>query len=220
MSGHPWSEVDFYLADRLRAGEDPVFAAILAANAAAGLPGIDVSPLQGRFLQLLVRISGARRILEIGTLGGYSAIWMGQGLPVGGQLISLEFDPTHARVARSNVERAALSDRIEIREGAALDLLPGLEGPFDLVFIDADKRNNAAYVDWSIRLGRPGTVIVLDNVVREGAVVSEESRDSAVLGSRAALDFLHSDQRIDSTALQTVGVKGWDGFVLARVRSV
>jgi predicted O-methyltransferase YrrM len=118
------------------------------------------------------------------------------------------------------VERAALSDRIEIREGAALDLLPGLEGPFDLVFIDADKRNNAAYVDWSIRLGRPGTVIVLDNVVREGAVVSEESRDSAVLGSRAALDFLHSDQRIDSTALQTVGVKGWDGFVLARVRSV
>jgi predicted O-methyltransferase YrrM len=220
MSQFPWPEVDDYLAGRLRVDEDPVFAAILAANRTAGLPGIDVSPLQGRFLQLLVRISGAGRILEIGTLGGYSAVWMGQGLPADGQLISLEYDPVHASVARANVERAGLSGRIEIREGAALDLLPGLEGPFDLIFIDADKQNSAIYLDWSIHLGRPGTVIVLDNAVRDGAVVREDSRDSSVIGSRAALDFLHSDQRIDSTALQTVGLKGWDGFVLARVRGV
>src|SRR5690606_29310822 len=188
------------------------FAAILAANAEAGLPAIDVSPAQGKFLHLLVRIAGARRVLEIGTLGGYSTAWMASALPTGGSLLSLEYEARHAAVARENLERARLAERVEIRVGAALDLPPEVGGPFDLVFIDADKPSNPHYLDWAVKLSHPGTVVVLDNVVRHGHVVDAGSADRSVIGSRAAFDLLHADSRIDSTALQTVGLKGWDGF--------
>jgi predicted O-methyltransferase YrrM len=206
--------VDRYIADRL-IPDDPAW--VLGANAAAGLPAIDVSPAQGRFLALLVRMTGARRVLEIGTLGGYSTIWMARALPGDGRLVSLEYDPRHAEVARSNVARAGLSERVEIRVGAAAESLPKLEGPFDLVFIDADKPGNPLYVDWAVRLARPGTVIVLDNVVRAGQVIEEGSGDPSVQGSRAAFDAIAAHPRLSATALQTVGAKGWDGFALMLV---
>lgn len=218
MSEAAWSAVDDYMAERLLPADAELFASILAANAAAGLPPIDVSPLQGKFLNLLVTICGARRVLEIGTLGGYSTVWMAKALPADGELISLEFWGKHAAVARQNIERAGLSDRVDVRTGAAMTLLPALEGPFDLVFIDADKPNNPGYLEHALRLSRPGTVIVLDNVVRDGRVVETESADTSVQGSRAGMDFLHAHPRIDSTALQTVGSKGWDGFVLGVVK--
>ncbi len=217
MSESAWAEVDAYIGERLLAGADPAFAAILAANKAAGLPAIDVSPAQGKFLHLLVRIAGARRVLEIGTLGGYSTAWLASALPPDGRLLSLEHAPRHAEVARENLARAGLADRVEIRVGAALDLLPAVTGPFDLVFIDADKPSNPHYLDWAVKLARPGTVVVLDNVVRHGHVVDAGATDRNVIGSRAAFDLLHADSRIDSTALQTVGLKGWDGFVLGVV---
>jgi predicted O-methyltransferase YrrM len=181
-----------------------------------------VSPTQGKFLSLLVAISGARNILEIGTLGGYSTIWMARALPQGGRLVSLEFSDEHAAVARANLARAGLLERVEVRVGAALDSLPGVEadglGPFDLVFIDADKPNNPGYLDWALRLSHPGTVIVLDNVVRDGRVVDAKSADRNVKGARAAFELLKAHPRIDSTALQTVGAKGWDGFILGVVK--
>ena len=164
-----WQRVDGYLADLL-VGDDPALAAALAANAAAGLPAIDVSPLQGKLLHLLARLAGARRILEIGTLGGYSTIWLARALPEGGRLVTLEAERRHAEVARANIARAGLADRVELIPGPALDTLPTLEGPFDLVFIDADKRSNPDYLAWALRLSRPGAVIVCDNVIRDGAI--------------------------------------------------
>ncbi|MDO8359221.1 MAG: O-methyltransferase [Devosia sp.] len=222
MDEQAWTDVDTYIEDRLLADADPIFEAVLRANAGGRLPSIDVSPAQGKFLNLMVTISGARRVLEIGTLGGYSTIWLAKALPADGQLISLEFQPRHAEVARENLARAGLLGVAEVRIGAALDLLPKLAaegaGPFDLIFIDADKPNNPGYLDWAIRLSRPGTVIILDNVVRDGRVVDPDSRDPSIVGTRAAFDLLKSSPRIDSTALQTVGAKGWDGFMLGVVK--
>jgi predicted O-methyltransferase YrrM len=216
-----WSAVDTYLADRLL-GDDPALAAALAANAAGGLPAIDVSPLQGKLLHLLARSAGARRILEVGTLGGYSTIWLARALPPHGRLITLEIDFHHAEVARANLDRAGLGDRVEVRIGPALDTLAALaeeDGePFDLVFIDADKQNNANYVQAAIGLSRPGALIVVDNVVREGRVLDADSEDAMIQGTRGLFDILADEPRLDATAIQTVGVKQWDGFVVALVR--
>lgn len=220
MAEEPWKAVDAYIADRLLPS-DPALDAALAANAAGGLPAIDVSPAQGKFLHLLARIAGARRILEIGTLGGYSTIWLARALAEGGALVSLEIDPRHAAVARGNVDRAGVGKRVEIRVAPARDTLAAMvaagEGPFDLVFIDADKENNAHYVRHALALARPGTVIVVDNVVRKGRVADPDSSDPMVLGSRAVFDLLAAEPRLDATALQTVGLKGWDGLAIAVV---
>jgi len=212
MSVSTWTTVDRYLEQALLPADDRW---VLVRNRDAGLPPIDVSPTQGRFLHLLARIAGARRILEVGTLGGYSTIQLASALPADGTLVTCEFDPGHAEVARANIAEAGLADRVEIRVGPALDTLPTLDGPFDLVFIDADKQNNAAYVEHAIRLGRPGTVVVVDNVVREGQVAT--GGDERVEGTRRMFAALHGDGRVDATALQTVGAKGYDGFVLAVV---
>ena len=211
-----WQRVDGYLADLL-VGDDPALAAALAANAAAGLPAIDVSPLQGKLLHLLARLAGARRILEIGTLGGYSTIWLARALPDGGRLVTLEAERRHAEVARANIARAGLADRVELIPGPALDTLPTLEGPFDLVFIDADKRSNPDYLAWALRLSRPGAVIVCDNVIRDGAITDATSRDPGVVGTRRFLEMLAAEPRLSATAVQTVGAKGWDGFAIAIV---
>ena len=214
MDQESWTAVDAYIEDRL-AGDGPQDA--LAANAEAGLMAIDVSPAQGKWLHLLVRMTGARRVLEIGTLGGYSTIWMAHGLPEGGRIVTLEVDPRTAEVARANFEHAGIADRVDLRVGAALDVLPQLEGPFDLVFIDADKVNNGRYAEWALRLARPGTVIVCDNVVREGRVLDGSTDEPAIRGTRALFDFLGSEARFTATAIQTVGRKGWDGFTIAVV---
>jgi predicted O-methyltransferase YrrM len=218
MSEKTWAAVDSYVAERLLSHADPVFEAILRANAAGGLPAIDVSPAQGKFLHLMVKIAGAKRILEVGTLGGYSTVWMASALPADGHLVTLEYSPHHAEVARENIARAGLLERVDVRQGAALDLLPAVEGPFDLIFIDADKPNNPGYLDWAVKLSRPGTVIILDNVVRDGRVTDASSADRNVQASRAAFDFFREHPELDTTALQTVGLKGYDGFALALVR--
>lgn len=212
-----WERVDAYIGEKLVAG-DPALEAALAANAAAGLPEIDVAPNQGKFLHILARGVGARRILEIGTLGGYSTIWLARALPPGGRLVTLEAAPAHADVARDNVARAGFAETVEIRVGPALDSLPRLgPEPFDFVFVDADKTNNAAYLDWALRLTRPGALIVCDNVVRGGRVTDATSTDPGVVGTRAFFDRLRSEPRLTATAVQTVGVKGWDGFAVAIV---
>ena len=213
-----WDRVDTYIGEKL-IGDDAILAAALAHNAENGLPPIDVSAAQGKMLYLLAQMAGARRILEIGTLGGYSTIWLARALPDDGVLVTLEVDHKHARVAQANLDRAGLSDRAEIRVGPALDSLAAMTdvAPFDFVFIDADKQSNVDYVAEAIRLGRSGTTIIVDNVVREGGVLDAASDDARIQGTRALFDFLQSDPRIDATALQTVGAKGWDGFVLARV---
>ncbi len=216
--------VDAYLADRL-ALADPALDAALAASAAAGLPEIAVSPAYGRLLHILARSVGSRRILEIGTLGGYSAIWLARALPAApeGRLITLEAEAKHAEVARSNLARAGLADRVEIRLGPALQTLPKLAaeepspGPFDLVFIDADKENIPAYFDWAVRLSRPGSLIIIDNVVRRGQIVNAASDDASVRGVRRFLDAIASDNRVTVTVIQTVGAKNYDGFALAIV---
>jgi len=218
MSEKDWTAVDEYIGEQLLADADPVFEAVLRANAAGGLPAIDVSPAQGKFLHLLVRIAGARRILEIGTLGAYSTIWMAKALPPGGELVTLEYSPKHAEVAKANLARAGVLDTVTVHIGAALDSLPRLKGPFDLVFIDADKPNNANYLDWAVKLSHPGTLIILDNVVRGGKVVDGTSADANVKGARGGFDFFKSHPHLEATSLQTVGLKGWDGFVLARVK--
>jgi predicted O-methyltransferase YrrM len=218
MSQEQWDAVDAYLADRLIA-PDQALDEVLAANKAAGLPAIDVSPLQGKLLHLLARLIGARRILEIGTLGGYSTIWLARALPEEGLVVTMEANPRHAAVARANFARVGLETRIDLRVGPALEALPVLEsqgvGPFDLIFIDADKTNNPNYLAWAIRLGRPGSVIVVDNVVREGAVLTPDNADPSVQGTRKLFDLLASEPRLSATAIQTVGGKGWDGFALA-----
>lgn len=220
MSEKTWAAVDDYIAASL-IPDDPVLDAVLEANRAAGLPAIDVSAPQGKLLHLLARIAGARRVLEVGTLGGYSTIWMARALPGDGRVVTLEFNPHHADVARANIDRAGLSGVVEVRTGAALDTLPKLAaegaGPFDLVFIDADKPNNPGYLDWALKLSRPGTVIVCDNVIRNGAVIEAGSEDANVRGARAAFDIMGSDPRLTATAMQTVGSKGYDGFIVAVV---
>lgn len=222
MSQIVWNDVDDYIIESL-IPHDPVLEAVLKANHAAGLPAIDVSLAQGKFLNLLVRIAGARLVLEIGTLGGYSTIWMARGLGKGGRVVTLEFDPLHATVARDNVAAAGLAEVIDVRLGRAIDTLPKLhaEGlyPFDLIFIDADKPSNAAYLDWALRLSRPGTVIICDNVIRGGAVTDALSSDRSVQGARDAFSHLGGNARISATALQTVGSKGYDGFAIGIVGS-
>ena len=216
-----WNTVDAYLAEKLLA-DDPALDAALAANRAAGLPAIDVSPLQGKLLHLIARAMSARRILEIGTLGGYSTIWLARALPEDGRVVTLELDPHHAQVARANVDRAGIGGKVEIRVGAAQDSLAELaaEGgaPFDLVFIDADKRNNGVYVRAAIDLARSGSVIIVDNVVRDGRVIDGDSDDAMIQGTRRLFDMLAAEARLDATAIQTVGSKGWDGLMMALVR--
>ncbi|MGW4523246.1 O-methyltransferase [Amycolatopsis sp. NPDC004378] len=218
MTDKTWAEVDDYLTGALLAA-DPVLDAALADSAAAGLPPIAVAPNQGKLLNLLARLAGARSILEIGTLGGYSTIWLARALPPGGKLVTCEYEPRHAEVARANLARAGFGeDVVDIRVGAALDTLPGLSGPFDFVFVDADKNNLANYVRAVLPLSRPGTTIVVDNVVRQGAVADAASTDPNVVGAREMFDLLAAEDRIDATAVQTVGSKGHDGFVLGIVR--
>ena len=214
-----WRLVDAYLAETL-VGHDPGLEQAIAQQRAAGLPAIEVAPVAGKLLMLLAQVSGARRVLEIGTLGGYSTIWLARGIPSDGHVVTLEAEPAHAAVARANLERAGVSGKVEIKLGIAAETLPTLEdgAPFDLVFIDADKQSNTIYLDWAARLGRPGTLIVLDNIGRNGDVADPGSTDPMVVGTRAALEMLGADPRFEATALQTVGMKGWDGVAIAVMR--
>lgn len=216
-----WTAVDDFCEHRLHA-PDPALTGALAASDAAGLPAIAVSPCQGKFLNLLARIRGARRILELGTLGGYSTIWLARALPAAGQLVTIEIDPAHAAVATANIARAGLSGSVQIRVGPALseldEMIARAESPFDLVFIDADKPNNPNYVERSLRLTRPGSIIIVDNVIRRGQVLDESGTDDRVIGARRVIELLGSHPSLDTTVLQTVGVKGYDGFAIALVR--
>jgi predicted O-methyltransferase YrrM len=215
-----WESVDTYV-DGLLAMQDAPLVEALKASEAAKLPSINVTPAQGKFLNLLARIAGARRILEIGTLGGYSAIWMARALPEDGGLITIEAEPRHAEIARANIARAGLAGLVDLRVGRALDVLPEIErqqaGPFDLTFIDADKPNTPEYFNWALRLSRPGSVIVADNVVRDGAVADAASQDASVQGMRRLMSTIASEPRVSATVIQTVGAKGYDGFALALV---
>ncbi|MFZ0745770.1 MAG: O-methyltransferase [Terracidiphilus sp.] len=215
-----WTEVDRYFGDLL-APSDPALDAALRANTEAGLPSIDVTWFLGRFLELLVRISGARRVLEIGTLGGYSTIWLARALPEGGHIVSLELDPHHAEVARANLLKAGALDRVDLQIGRATDTLETLQArgaaPFDLIFIDADKSGYPGYLDWSLKLSHPGTVIIADNVVRDGKVIEAENADPNIQGVRRFTDLVAAEPRLSATVLQTVGSKGYDGFALAVV---
>lgn len=220
MSQELWTAVDSYIVDRLVPSE-PVLDAALEASAAAGLPAINVAPNQGRMLMLLAQLRGARSILEIGTLGGYSTIWLARALPPGGRLVTLEANAGYAEVARGNLARAGLAGVVEVRVGPAAETLPRLEaegaGPFDLVFIDADKPSTPEYFGWALRLARRGTLVVVDNVVRDGAVVDAGSEDAAVQGIRRFVEMAAAEPRVSATAIQTVGSKGYDGFALALV---
>ena len=220
MTQEQWTAVDRYITDLL-VPPDPALDAALQASAAAGLPPHDVSPSQGKLLLLLAQIQGARTILEIGTLGGYSTIWLARALPADGRLITLEADPKHAEVARANIARAGLSDVVEVRLGRALDTLPQLaaegHGPFDLIFIDADKASNPDYFAWALKLSRRGSLIIADNVVRNGAVDDAASSDPSVQGVRRFNELLAESPRVSATAIQTVGSKGYDGFAMAIV---
>jgi len=215
-----WNDVDDYLIGHL-SPHDEVLEATLRDSDSAGLPQIAVSAAAGKLLHLLARIQGATRILEIGTLGGYSTIWLARALPADGRLVTLEYSPKHAEVAGRNIARAGLDKLVEIRVGPALDSLAALAdenaAPFDLVFIDADKANNPNYVDWALKLTRPGSLIIVDNVVRGGRVADPANTDPDVLGTRAAIELIGSHPRLSGTAIQTVGEKGYDGFALARV---
>jgi predicted O-methyltransferase YrrM len=223
MSQQTWTAVDRYL-DDLLVGHDAALEEALRASAEAGLPAINVAPTQGKLLNLLARLQGARAILEIGTLGGYSTIWLARALPADGRLITLEIDRKHADVARANVARAGLQQRVEVRVGRALESLAQLgaekAGPFDLFFIDADKPNIPAYFNWALQLARPGSLIVIDNVVRDGAVIEADSADASVQGVRRLNELMASEPRVSATAIQTVGGKGYDGFALALVTSL
>jgi len=216
-----WNAVDAYFTETIVI-PDRTLEEALAANAAAGLPSIDVSAPQGKLVHLLARMTGARKALEIGALGGYSTIWLARALPDDGKLVTLELNERHAAVARENVARAGLAGKVEVRTGAALALLPKIEAeglaPFDFIFIDADKTNNAAYLEWGLRLSRPGTAIVVDNVVRDGALVDAASADPDVIGTRRMFEMMARESRLSATAIQTLGAKGWDGFALAVVK--
>jgi len=217
-----WTEVDEYFAGLL-APHDEALDAALAANRAAGLPAIDVAPVQGKFLHLLVRIAGAKRILEIGTLGGYSTIWLARAAGEQGKVVTLEYSPEHAAVALANLAAANVLSRVEVKVGRAIESLPLVQqemaAPFDFIFIDADKRSNPEYFEWALRLSRPGSVIVVDNVVRGGRVVDAGSTDEDIQGIRRFAEMLAAEPRLSSTALQTVGVKGHDGFSVSLVVS-
>jgi predicted O-methyltransferase YrrM len=220
MNQDQWTEVDQYFSSRL-IPPDPVLESALEASAAAGLPEISVTPNQGKLLQMFAELVGARSILEIGTLGGYSTIWLARGLRPGGRIITLEVEPKHVDVARINLARAGLADRVDVRPGSALETLPQIFnerlGPFDLIFIDADKENIPTYFEWSLKLSRPGTLIVVDNVVRKGAVVDADSTDPSVQGVRRFIESLGTEPRASGTAIQTVGTKGYDGFAIVLV---
>ena len=211
-----WRAADDFLADTL-VGHDPALEAALDAQRAAGMPEIEVAPVAGKLLNLLVLISGATRVLEIGTLGGYSTIWMARGVGEQGRVVTIEAEAAHAAVARASIDAAGVGDRVDIRVGRGADVLPTLVGGFDLVFIDADKESNTLYLDWAARLGHPGTVVIVDNIGRDGEIVNDASPDSKVVGTRDGLRMLGEDPRFDATALQTVGIKGWDGFAVAVV---
>jgi len=223
MSQELWSKVDQYICDQL-VPQDAALTETLRASKAAGLPDIAVAANQGKMLNLIARLMGAKRILEIGTLGGYSTIWLARALPEGGRLVSCEYDPKHADVAGANIARAGLAAKVDIRVGPALATLALLQAeeqpPFDLVFIDADKQNNANYVHWALKLTRPGSLIVIDNVVRGGRVIEANSGDEMVDGVRRMNAMLAAEPRLEATAIQTVGSKGYDGFTLALVRDV
>ena len=220
MDERRFAEVERYLGDLL-VTQDEALSGALAASAAAALPRIEVTPPEGKLLYLLARLAGARSILELGTLGGYSTIWLARALPDGGRLVTIEADPGHAEVARANLARAGLAGVVELREGPALDVLPDLDRngspPFDFVFLDADKPSNPAYLEWSLELTGPGAVIVADNVVRGGAVADPGSTDPSVIGARRFLEMVAAEPRLEGTAIQTVGAKGHDGFALALV---
>ena len=222
MPDEHWKAVDDYYAGVLGAA-DPVMEEVLKASEAAGLPSIQVSPLQGRMLMLLAQMAGAKRVLEIGSLGGYSTIWLARSLPKGGEVVTLEAEPLHAETARANIERAGFAHMVEIKLGAAAETLDAMvkDGvrPFDFIFIDADKPGYPAYLDLALKLSWPGTVIVADNMVRGGAVADADSEDEAVKAVRLFNEKLAAEKRLTATAVQTVGVKGYDGFVLARVSS-
>ena len=220
MPQEQWAAVDRYICDLL-VPPDAALDEALRASAAAGLPPINVTPNLGKLLHLLARLQGARNILEVGTLAGYSTIWLARALPAGGRLITLESEPKHADLARANFARAGLTDVIELRLGRALDTLPQIaaegRGPFDLIFIDADKPGNADYFEWALKLSRRGSLIIVDNVVRKGAVIDAASADPAVQGVRRFNDLLAAEPRVSATEIQTVGSKGYDGFALALV---
>lgn len=220
MTQDAWRDVDRYLSDLL-ARPDAALAETIESSTREGLPQIELAPTHAKLLHLLARMTRARRVLEVGTLGGYSTIWLARALPDDGRVISLEFVPHHAEVARANLERAGLNDRIEVRVAPAAESLEALvhEGaePFDLVFLDADKASNAVYLEWALQLTHPGSVIVCDNVVRGGRVLDESGDDADIAGIRTFLELVANDPRVDATAIQTVGFKGWDGFALALV---
>jgi len=215
-SGKDWARVDEYVVGALQP-PDPALDQALADSDAAGLPQIAVAPNQGKLLMLLAQSVGAKRILEIGTLGGYSTIWLARALPAEGSLLSLEFDAKHAEVARANIARAGFASQVEVRVGRAVDALPTLSGPYDFVFVDADKASNPQYFEGALRLSRPGSLIVVDNVVRGGAV-TDAAGDANVQGIRRMFEMIAAEPRVEATAVQTVGSKGWDGFCLIRVK--
>ncbi|MFY4776499.1 O-methyltransferase [Metabacillus sp. RGM 3146] len=221
MNIFSWNDVDIYFSSKLQKS-DPIMNSILEANAKAGLPAIDVSPNQGKLLYLIAKLKGAKNILEIGTLGGYSSVWLARALPEDGHLVTLEFSEKHAEVANENIRNAGLENQIDIMVGPALETLPTLKkkgfSSFDLIFIDADKPNNSEYLNWALELSKPGTVIIVDNVVLNGEVIEDDTEDSIVKGIRQFIDLLSKESRIDSTAIQTVGAKGYDGFVLGVVK--
>ncbi len=222
MSKKKWTAVDRYISETLIPA-DPVLEAALTASTKAGLPPIAVAPNQGKWLMILAQAIGARSILEMGSLGGYSTIWLARGLAGGGKLITLEADPRHAEVAQANIARAGFAGKVELRLGKALDTLPQLAadglGPFDLIFIDADKGNYPGYLEWAVKLSRPGTVIIGDNVVRDGDVIDATNTDPSVQGVRRMNEIIAADPRLTATAIQTVGSKGYDGFMIAIVKN-
>ena len=222
MTDQLWTNVERYISDAM-VQPDAALDAALAASDAAGLPAISVSPNQGKLLYLLATLIGARRILEIGALAGYSTIWMARALAAGGRLVTLEADPKHAELARRNIDAAGVGGLVDIELGAALDMLPRIAGaahePFDLIFIDADKPNTVPYFEWALKLSRPGSVVIVDNVVRKGAVADAKSPDRDVQGMRRFYDRIANEPRVTATAIQTVGSKGYDGFAIAVVKA-
>jgi predicted O-methyltransferase YrrM len=219
MADESWTEVDAYIVGKLLPA-DAALDAAMERNRAAGLPAIDVSAAQGKFLHLLARLADAKTILEIGTLGGYSTIWLARALPDDGKIVTLEYSPAHAAVARQNLEAAGQGDKVDLRVGPALETLPILatEGAvFDFIFVDADKRSNPDYLQWALRLARVGAVIVIDNVVRRGAILDAASADPDIAGTRRMFDAASREKRWSATAIQTVGAKGWDGFAFGLV---